>query len=86
MAALRTPSETPERLWSTGMASALAEELAHLTTQARASQVRKSDQRVEEKGMQPLWHGGSARRGAGPPQACACEGEFERLSGTQNLL
>ncbi len=40
MAALRTASETPERLWSAGMASALGEELAHLTAQARAAQVR----------------------------------------------
>ena len=39
MAALRTPSETPERLWSAGMAAALGEELAHLAGQARAAQV-----------------------------------------------
>ncbi len=39
MAALRTASETPERLWSAGMASALGEELADLTTQVRAAQV-----------------------------------------------
>lgn len=37
--ALRTPSETPERLWSASMAAALADELAHLSALARAAQV-----------------------------------------------
>lgn len=41
VAALRTASETPERLWSAGMAAALGEELAHLAGQARAAQVRR---------------------------------------------
>ena len=39
VAALRTPSETPERLWSAGMAAELGEELAHLAGQARAAHV-----------------------------------------------
>lgn len=43
MAALRTASETPERLWSSGMAAALGEELAHLAGQARAAQVRRQN-------------------------------------------
>lgn len=39
LAALGTASETPERLWTTAMATATAEELAHVTAQARAAQV-----------------------------------------------
>ena len=37
--ALTTASETPERLWTGAMATATAEELAHVTAQARAAQV-----------------------------------------------
>lgn len=43
--ALQTASETPERLWSAGMAAALGEELAHLAGQARAAQVRSFEKR-----------------------------------------
>ena len=37
--ALTTASETPERLWTGAMATATAEELAHVAAQARAAQV-----------------------------------------------